>query len=69
MYLGQNESEDKREDVWTYDAVHVEVKVIELDAIWVWSGNVKGELYEFAKGIRDLDFVLFAHRGYWMKEI
>lgn len=48
MYLGQNKSEDKREDASTHDAVHVEVKVIKLDAIWVWSGNVKRELYEFA---------------------
>lgn len=49
----------------THNAVHIEVEVVKLDTIWIWSGNVNWELDRLANGIWDLDFVFFADRCYW----
>ena len=51
----------------THDSVHIEVKVIKLDAVRIWSGNVDWELEEFTEGIWDLDFVFFPDRCHWGK--
>lgn len=48
-----------------YNAVHIKVKVIKLDTIWVWSANVDWEPDRLTKSIWDLDFVFFADRYYW----
>lgn len=49
----------------THNTVHVEVKVVKLDTIWVWSGNVDWKLDGLAKGIWDLNFIFFVNRYYW----
>ena len=44
----------------TYDAIHIEVKVIKLDTVWIWSGNVDWEPDRLAECIWNFDFVVFA---------
>jgi hypothetical protein len=49
----------------THDAVHIEVKVIKLDTVWIWSGNVDGEFDGLAECIWNLDLVVFEDRHHW----
>lgn len=53
------------EGLYAHDAVHIKVKVIKLDTIWIWSGNVDGKFHGLAEGIWNLDLVVFADRRHW----
>lgn len=48
----------------THDPVHIKVKVIKLDTVWIWGGNVDWELDGLAEGIWNFDVVVFANRRY-----
>lgn len=53
------------EGLKTHDAVHIEVKVVKFDTVWIWSGNVDWELDGLTQGIWDLDFIFFPDRCHW----
>jgi len=50
------------EGLETHDAVHIKVKIIKLDTVWIWRSNVDWELDGLAEGIWNFDFVVFVNR-------